>query len=74
MGQQAEKNRGIFQVKSRTTNIQNLKVVDPETMDGWSYHRLCEIFGGPFGLAPGGQFRSNFSNWPKMHQQFSRPS
>ena len=53
IGSRTQKNKGIFRVKLRTTNTQKLKVMDLETMGGWSYYSLCEIFCGPFGLAPG---------------------
>ena len=70
MGQQAKKNRDIFWVKSRTRNTQKLKVMDPETAGGWSYYRLCEIFCGPFGWAPGGNLDPIFQIGPKLTDNF----
>ena len=49
-----KKVRGIFRVKSRMANTQNLKIVNPEIMGEWSYYRLCEKFCRPLGLGPGG--------------------
>ena len=36
LGYKPQKMRGIFRVKPRTTNTKELKLVDPETMGGWS--------------------------------------
>ena len=44
MDPEPNKNMSVFRVKSRTANIQKLKVMDPDTMGGWSYYRLCENF------------------------------
>ena len=54
LGQQVKKNRSIFRVKLRMTNIHKLKVVDPETMEKCGCLRLCEIFCGLFGPTPEG--------------------
>ena len=61
LGHQAKKTRCIFQVKSRTTNTQKLKIVDPQTMEKWGSYRLCEIFCGPFGRTPGGNLGPFFA-------------
>ena len=37
-----KKNRDIQKVKSRMENTQKLKLMDPETMDRWSYYSLCK--------------------------------
>ena len=74
IGWGTKKNSCIFRVKWRTANTQKLKLVDLETMCGWLYYRLCENWCWPFGRAPGGQFRPNFCNCPKLHQQSSHPS
>ena len=55
-------------------NTQKLKVMDPKSMGRWSYYKLCENFCWHFGCGFRRQFRSNFSNWAKTHQQFSRTS
>ena len=44
--------------------------MDLETMDGWSYYRLCEIFCGPFGLAPGVNLGPIFQIGPKRTDKF----
>ena len=54
LGHRAQKIRGSFWVKLRTTNTQTLKVLNPETMDEWSYYRLCENFCQPLGPTLGG--------------------
>ena len=70
IGSQAPKMRGIFQVKSRMANTQKVKLVDPQTMEKCRcYIGYVRIWAGPRE-----QFRPNFSNCSKMHQQISEPS
>ena len=54
IGSLTPQNRGIFWIKSRTTNTHKLKVVDPEIMGRYCYYRLYENLCGPLGPAPGG--------------------
>ena len=67
---QTPKNSGFRKGKLRTTNTQKLKVVDPETMGGWSYYRLIDTFCGPFGLAPRGNLWPIFQIGPKRTNKF----
>ena len=72
-GKTPKKRRGIFRVKSRTTNTQKLKVVDPESVDLWSYYALCEILCGPFGWAPGGNLGPRLEIFGKLTDHFGGP-
>ena len=65
-----QKNSGSRKVNSRMKNSQKLKVVDPETMEKCACFRACEIFFGPFRLAPGGNLGPFFQIGPKRTNNF----
>ena len=67
---QHQKNMGIFQIKSRTTSIHKLKVVDPETMEKCRCLRLGEIFCGPSEPPPGDNLGLIFQIGPKRTNNF----
>ena len=63
LGLEPQNNSGFRRVKSRMINTQKLRVVDPETMSGWSYYILYEIFCQPFGQALKHTFQGMASFW-----------